>query len=158
MEISPESQVKGQVLHLEGGDGKEGNGRQILESPRGCGTHQPWEGTFPRMFKVPDVTQCINHQEPPFPTLFPPSRGNRCKGIIWKGKNWGPNHIGSQFRVPALPLVPLGEWPTWSRPGKWLKWAMQPFIKIWHYFDWLFTVVYLHDQITYSCIKYIEML
>ena len=26
------------------------------------------------------------HQEPPFPTLFPSSRGNRCRGIIWKGR------------------------------------------------------------------------
>ena len=23
---------------------------------------------------------------------------------------------------------PWGEWPTWLRPGKWQKWAMQPFI------------------------------
>ena len=86
LEIRPECRVKGQLPHLEGGDGKKGNGRQILESPRGCGTHQPSEGTFPRIFQVPDVTLCINHQEPPCPTLFLPSRGNRCRGIFVEGR------------------------------------------------------------------------
>ena len=44
-----------------------------------------------------------------------------------------PDHIGPQSRIPALPLVPPGEWPTWSRPGKWHKWALQPLIYLWHY-------------------------
>ena len=37
LEISPEPRVKGQLPNLEGGDGKEGNGRQTLESPRSVG-------------------------------------------------------------------------------------------------------------------------
>ena len=32
--------------------------------------------------------------------------------------DWGPDHIGPQSRIPALPLVPLGECPTSPRPGK----------------------------------------
>ena len=32
--------------------------------------------------------------------------------------DWEPNHFGPQSRVPALPLVPLGEWPTSPRPHK----------------------------------------
>ena len=40
-------------------------------------------------------------------------RGIRgCRGVRdvlgWQ-VNWEPNHIGPQSRVPALPLVPLGE-------------------------------------------------
>ena len=94
LEISPECRVKGQLAHLEGGDGKKGNGRQILESPRGCGAHQPWEDTSPRIFQAPDVILCINHQEPPFPTLFLPSRRNRVGEYLVKGE--------------------LGTWPHWA--------------------------------------------
>ena len=53
---------------------------------------------------------------------------------------------------------PLGEWPTWPRPGKWHKWALQPIIYHWHYFQGLFAVSYLHHLITYSCMKCREML
>ena len=35
---------------------------------------------------------------------------------------------------------------------------MQPYINIWHTFQWLFTVMYLHDLITNSCTKCMEML
>ena len=84
--------VKEQLPHLKEGDGKKGNGGQILESPRGCGTHQPWEGAFPMIFQAPDVTLCINHPEPPFPTLFLPSRGNRCRGIFGEGRTGDPPH------------------------------------------------------------------
>ena len=58
----------------------------------------------------------------------------------------------------STPTGSPGGWPTWSRPGKWHKWAMQPFINIWHYFQWLFTVVYLCHLSTYSCTKCIEIL
>ena len=83
--------------------------------------------------------------------------GTAVGNICWR-ENWVPDHIGPWFRVPALPLVPLGEWPTWSRPGKWHKWAMQPFINIWCYFQWLLTVVYIYHLSTFSCTKCIEML
>ena len=69
-----------------------------------------------------------------------------------------------RFRHPDLPpkwpspLVPQGEWPTWSKPGKWYKRAMQLFISIWHYLQWLFTNMYMHHLITYSCTKSIKML
>ena len=56
------------------------------------------------------------------------------------------------------PLVPQGEWPTWSKPGKWHKWPMQVFINMWHYLQWLFTNMYIHNLITYSCMKSIKML
>ena len=58
----------------------------------------------------------------------------------------------------ATPLVPQGEWPTWSKPGKWHKWPMQVFINMWHYLQWLFTNMYIHNLITYSCMKSIKML
>ena len=59
---------------------------------------------------------------------------------------------------PALPLVHLGEWPTWPRPGKWHKWAWQPVIYHWYYFQGPFAVLYLHHLITYSWTKCREML
>ena len=58
----------------------------------------------------------------------------------------------------ATPLVPQGEWPTWSKPGKWHKWAMQLFINMWHYLQWLFTNMYICNLITYSCTKSKKML
>ena len=51
---------------------------------------------------------------------------------MWWQEDWEPNHIGPQSRVPAPPLVPLGEWPTWPKPGKWHKWALQPVIYLWY--------------------------
>ena len=53
---------------------------------------------------------------------------------------------------------PLEEWPTWPRPGKWHKWALQPIICHWHYFQGSFAVVYVHHLITFSCMKCREML
>ena len=76
----------------------------------------------------------------------------------WWWDSWEPDHIGPQSRVPALPLIPLGEWPTWPRPDKWHKWALQPVIYHWHYLQGLFAVLYLHHLITYSCTKCREML
>ena len=63
----------------------------------------------------------------------------------WWWENWGPNS-------------PLGEWPTWPRPGKWHKWAVQTLIYHWHYLQGLFEVLYLCDLITYSCTTCREML
>ena len=85
-----------------------------------------------------------------------------CQALGWSDIWWQVDqehdHIGPQSRVPALPLVPLGEWPTWPRPGKWHKWALQPFIYIWHYIKWWFAVLYLCCLITYSCTQCREML
>ena len=67
-------------------------------------------------------------------------------------------HIWPQSWVPALPLAPLREWPTWPRPGKWHKWALQPIIYHWYYFQGPSAVLYLHHLITYSCKKCREML
>ena len=53
---------------------------------------------------------------------------------------------------------PRVEWPTWSKPGKWHKWAMQLFISMWHYLQWLFSNMYICHLITYSCTKSIKML
>ena len=58
----------------------------------------------------------------------------------------------------ATPTGSLGEWPTWLKPGKWHKWTMQLFINMWHYLQWLFTNMYIHHLITYSCTKSIKML
>ena len=55
-----------------------------------------------------------------------------CQALGWSDIWWQedrePNYIGPQSSVPSLPLVPLGEWPTWPRPGKWHKWALQPVV------------------------------
>ena len=40
------------------------------------------------------------------------------RAVLGLQVDWEPNHIGPQSRIPALPLVPLGEWPTWPRPSK----------------------------------------
>ena len=85
-------------------------------------------------------------------------QGGTGVGEIWWREKWGPDHIGPQFRGPALPLVPQGEWPTWSKPGKGHKWAMQLFINIWHYLQLLFIDMYICHLITYSCTKSIEMI
>ena len=69
-----------------------------------------------------------------------------------------PDHIRPKTRVPALPLVPIGEWPTWPKPGKWHKWALQPIIYHWYYVEWLFAVLYLCCLITYSCMHCRKML
>ena len=47
------------------------------------------------------------------------SRGlEGVRGIgVWQ-VDWESDHIGPQSRVPALPLVPLGECPTSQRPDK----------------------------------------
>ena len=58
----------------------------------------------------------------------------------------------------ATPHYSPGGWPTWSKPGKWHKWAMQLFMSMWHYLQWLFTNMYICHLITYSCTKSIKML
>ena len=64
-----------------------------------------------------------------WPTNQPCDNISTCQALGWSDIWWQedrePNHIGPQSRAPALPLVPLGEWPTWPRPGKWHKWALQ---------------------------------
>ena len=72
--------------------------------------------------------------------------------------DWEPDHIGPQSRVPALPLVSLWEWPTWPRPSKWQKWALQAIIYIWNYILWQFAHLYLYHLITYSYMQCKEML
>ena len=83
--------------------------------------------------------------------------------------NEGPFKTGrwsAQIQTPWQPPDPLmatptsspGGWPTWLKPGKWYKWAMQLFINIWHYLQWLFTNMYTCHLITYSCTKSIKML
>ena len=32
-----------------------------------------------------------------------------CRGVLGWQMDWEPDHIGPQSRVPAVPLVPLGE-------------------------------------------------
>ena len=96
-------------------------------------------------------------RNPHFP-LSSPIKGNRYRGIVGEGRTGGLTTLGPCTGYQHSHWLPLGEWPTWSRPGKWQKWAMQPLLYIWHYFQWLFIVVYLHDLITYSCTKCMDML
>ena len=74
------------------------------------------------------------------------------KGELGTWSHWAP------IQGTSTPTGSPGEWPTWSKPGKWHKWAMQLFIKIWHYLQWLFTDMYIHHLSTYSYTKSIEML
>ena len=157
MEISAECKVKGQLPHLEGGDGKKKNGRQILESPRGVWDSPTMSRHFPKGLSGPWCDTCINHQEPPCPTLFLPSRRNRCRGKFGEGRTGDPTTLGPSSGYQHSHWFPRGEWPTWLRPGKWQKWAMQLFINIWHYLQWLFTDMYIHHLSTHSCTKCIEM-
>ena len=57
-----------------------------------------------------------------WPANQPCDKISTCQVLIWSAiwwqEDWEPNHIGPQSRVPALPLVPLGECPTSPRPGK----------------------------------------
>ena len=78
---------------------------------------------------------------------------NLVKGELGTWPHWAP----LQGTGPPT-SSPGGEWPTQSKPGKWHKWAMQPFIKMWHYLQWLFTDIYICNLITYSCTKSIKML
>ena len=77
---------------------------------------------------------------------------------MWLQVDWEPDHIWPQSKVLALPLVPLGEWPTWPKPGKWYKWALQSVVYHWYYIEWPFAVLYLCCLITYSCTHCREIL
>ena len=77
---------------------------------------------------------------------------NLVKGELVAWPHW------ASVQGTSTTTGPQGEWPTWWKPGKWHKWAMQLFIKIWHYLQWLFTNMYMCNLITYSCTKYIKML
>ena len=67
----------------------------------------------------------------------PYDKMSTCQALGWSDIWWQedrePDHIGPLCRVPALPLIPLGKSPTWPRPGKWHKWALQLVIYLWHY-------------------------
>ena len=76
----------------------------------------------------------------------------------WWWENWGPNHIGPQSRVPALPLVPLGGVTYLTKARQVTQMSYAALIYHWHYLQGLFAVLYLHDLITYSCTKCREML
>ena len=71
-----------------------------------------------------------------WPANHPCDKISSCQALgwsdIWWQDDWEPDHIGPQMRVQALPLIPLGEWPTWPRPGNRHKWALQPVIYLWH--------------------------
>ena len=94
LEISTECRVKGQLPHLEGGDGKKGNGRQILDSPRGCGTHQPWAGTFPRNLRHLMWHYVSTTRNPHFPLSSSHQGGTGVEEYLEKGE--------------------LGTWPHWA--------------------------------------------
>ena len=76
----------------------------------------------------------------------------------WWGRTVGLTTLGPSPGSQHSHWFPFGEWPTWPRPGKWHKWALQHFIYLWHYLQGLFAVLYLHDLITYSWTKCTEML
>ena len=51
-------------------------------------------------------------------------------GVHWRWQvDWETNHIGPQFRVPALPLDSLGKWSTSPGPDKGPYWGS-------HHFHW----------------------
>ena len=86
------------------------------------------------------LTFCLIGSQPTscnWPANQPCDKISTCQLLGWSDIWWQedqePNLIGLQSRVPVLPLVPLGKWPTWQRPGKWHKWALQSVIYIWHY-------------------------
>ena len=72
-----------------------------------------------------------------WPANQPCYKISTCQGLGWSDIWWQedtePGHIGPLFRIPSLPVVPLGQWPTWPRAGKWHKWPLQPIIYLWHY-------------------------
>ena len=76
----------------------------------------------------------------------------------WWRENWGPTTLGPSPGFKQSHWFPLGEWPTWLRPGKWHKRTLQPFIYHCYYLQGPFAVLYLCYLITYSCIKCGEIL
>ena len=79
------------------------------------------------------------------------------------GSLWGVTYLtkarqGPLSRVPSLPMVSVGEWPTWPRPSKWQKWALQALVCIWNYILWQFAYLYLCCLIIYSYMQCKEML
>ena len=95
----------------------------------------------------------------------PTSHVKKCQPVrLWVGQIVDGGRTGGLTTLGPSPgsqhshWFPLGEWPTSPRPGRWHKWALQPFIYHWYYLQWPFAVLYLHNLITYSCTKYREML
>ena len=46
--------------------------------------------------------------------------------IVGGGRTGGPTTWAPGPGYQHSHWFPLGEWPTWPRPGKWQKWALQP--------------------------------
>ena len=89
------------------------------------------------------LTFCVIESQPAsqlanynWPANHPCDKISTCQALGWSDIWWqedrDPDHTGPLSRVQALPLVPLREWPTWPRPGKWYKWALQLVIYLWH--------------------------
>ena len=116
------------------------------------------EKTLSQGSSRPLMWQYVSTTRNPISHSLPPIKGNGCRGIVGEGWTGDLTTLGPSSGYHHSHWFPWGEWPTWSRPGKSHKWAMQPFINIWHYFQWLFTVVYLHHLSTYSWTKCIEIL
>ena len=112
-----------------------------------CGVSQQWW-----VLELSNLCHCVQHPWKLTSRNFW-SSGNACNTPLTSPTPpdtlWHP-----QMATPSSP----GEWPTWLKPGKWHKWAMQLFINMWHYLQWLFTNMYIHNLITYSCTKSIKML
>ena len=66
---------------------------------------------------------------------------------------------GNAPNTPWHPLHPLmppwhPKWPPhWFPRGSDLPDQNQLFVNMWHYLQWLFTNMYIHNLITYSCTK-----
>ena len=70
----------------------------------------------------------------------PTSHVQKCQPVrLWVGQIVGGGRTGGLTTLGLSPgsqhshWFPLGEWPTWPRPGKWHKQTLQPFIYHWHY-------------------------
>ena len=94
----------------------------------------------------------------------PTSHVKTCQPVrLWVGhivgsmRTGGPTTLGPSLGSQHSHWFPLGELPTWPRPGKWHIWVLQPFMYHWHYLQGLFAVLYLCDLIRYSCTTCREM-
>ena len=82
---------------------------------------QPGEGQVDILFDRRSASQPAYHlQLASQPAMW---KKSTCQSSGWSDSWWQedrePEHTGPQSRSPELPLVPLGEWPTWPRPSKW---------------------------------------
>ena len=80
-------------------------------------------------------------------------------GQIVGGRRIGAQPHWASVQGPSTPTgSPWGSDLPDQGPGKWHKWALQPIIYCWHYFQGPFAVLYLCHFITYSCMKCRKML